>query len=150
MFTTPASRVATFERSEGQLQFLIAHLQTMEPMFLCTWHRDESEPGQQEGYGGFLCCKDELHRFLLAPDVPKLVGIQVLTRSGDFGWSLRNALTVAHCIADGCELGELAFSDDVELFDSWSSRLPSSATFIPLWSAPQPQTEATQLQQGKK
>lgn len=122
----------------------------MEPLFLCTWYRDDSALGHQEGYGGFLCSKDELHRFLLASDVPKLVGIQVLTRSGDVGWSIRTALTVAHRIADGCELGELAFSDDVELFDSWASRLPSSATFIPLWCAPQPQPEVAHVQQDKK
>ncbi|AMM24564.1 hypothetical protein AX767_09545 [Variovorax sp. PAMC 28711] len=119
-------------------------------MFLCTWYRDATEQGEEAGYGGFLCTKEELHRFLLAEDVPQLVGIQVLTRSSEVGWSMRTALTVAHCIADGCEPGDLAFGDDIELFDSWTSRLPSSAAFIPLWSAPQLQTGGTQVQQVKK
>lgn len=72
----------------------------------------------------------------MTPDLPKMVALQVLIPSSPFGWSLRNALTVAHRLMDGSEFGELAFGDDLELFDSWSKRLPSSMTLTPLWSAP--------------
>ena len=75
-------------------------------------------------------------RFLLTPNFAKLVALQVLAPSGPLDWSLRPVFTVAQCLMDGREFGELAFGDDVELFDSWSERLPSSVTLTPLWSAP--------------
>lgn len=75
-------------------------------------------------------------RFLMTPNFATLVALQVLIPSGSYGWSLRNAQTVAHRVVEGCQHGDLAFGDDVELFDSWSERLPSSVTLMPLWSAP--------------
>lgn len=134
MFSTPSSRATTTQPSDGQLQFSIAHLVVREAMFLCTW--SPAGPGCDQSGGAFLCSKDELIRFLMTPDLPKMVALQVLIPSSPFGWSLRNALTVAHRLMDGSEFGELAFGDDLELFDSWSKRLPSSMTLTPLWSAP--------------
>lgn len=104
-------------------------------MFLCTWSPLE-EGFDELTTGAFLCSKDELLRYLTTPDMPKLVALQVLIPSGSIGWSLRNALTVAHHLTTGCEFGDLAFGDDVELFDSWSERLPSSMIMTPLWTAP--------------
>lgn len=134
MFSTPSIKVNPSEPSGDQLHFPIAHLLVKDSIFLCTW--SPIERGDDELNGAFLCSKDELTRFLLTPNVAKLVALQVLTPSGPVSWSLRTALTVAQCLMDGREFGELAFGDDVELFDSWSERLPSSVTLTPLWSAP--------------
>lgn len=132
MFSTPSSR-ATLTEGE-QLQFSISHIRVKGPVFLCTW-----SPSDQEGVnetGAFLCSKDDLSRFLLTEDVPKLVALQILVPSGPLSWSLRTARTVAHRATPGCESVDLVFGDDLELFDSWSENLPSSDVLIPLWSAP--------------
>lgn len=92
MFSTPTSR-ATFAEGE-QLAFSIAHLEVKEPVFLCTWSPCDQESGCKTG--AFVCSKDELSRFLLAQNVPRLVALQVLVPMGPLSWSLRTALTVAH------------------------------------------------------
>ncbi|MBU1357606.1 MAG: hypothetical protein KKC79_12780 [Gammaproteobacteria bacterium] len=132
MFSTPSSR-ATVAEGE-QLQFSISHIGVKEPVFLCTWSPNGLVGADETG--AFLCSKDELSRFLLARNVPKLVALQVLVPSGPLSWSLRTARTVAHRSAPGSDSVDLVFSDDLELFDSWSERLPSSIVLIPLWSAP--------------
>lgn len=112
----------------------MAHLVATEPIFLCSWSH-EGHSAQSE-VGTFLCNKADLENFLLATNVPKLVALQVLTPTARCSWSLRQALTVAHRFSEGEDTAELAFGDDLELFDSWSLRLPASVTLVPLWTAP--------------
>jgi hypothetical protein len=130
MFSTPSSR-ATFSE-EKQLLFSIAHVSVREPVFLCTW----SPRADTDERGAFFCSQGELSRFLQAEHVPKMVALQVLMPSGPNTWALRTALTVAHRSTPDRTHADLVFSDDVELFDSWAERLPSSTVLIPLWSAP--------------
>lgn len=134
MFSTPSIKATSPEPSGDQLHFPIAHLLIRDAIFLCTWC--PAELGHDESSGAFLCSKDELMRFLLTPNFARLVALQVLAPSGPFSWSLRPALTLARYFTDDRDIGELVFGDDVELFNSWSERLPSSVTLTPLWSAP--------------
>lgn len=112
----------------------MAHMTTVEPIFLCSW---SSEIQLTQGnVGMFLCGRADLEQFLLARDLPQLVALQVLTPTGPCSWALRNALTVAHRFIEGDDTAEFVFSDDRELFDGWSHQLPQSITLVPLWSAP--------------
>lgn len=125
------------ESSEDQLQYSIVHVAVAEPLFLCSWLRDD--PGCVQASGAFMCGKNELQRFLRAADAPKLIAMQLLVPSGQHSWNLRTASTVANWLAGGSDHCELVFGDNVELFDSWSKSLPTSGTLIPLWSAPRAQ-----------
>lgn len=122
------------EWSEDQHQFSMAHLPVAEPLFICSWSRDDV--GQGHASGAFMCGSYELERFLMATDAPKLVALQVLVPTGTRSWTLRTTQTVANWMTGDHEHGKLVFGDDVELFDSWSKRLPITGSLIPLWSAP--------------
>lgn len=134
MFSSPSSRAVVSDFVENQLEFPIAHVVFTEPLFLCNWASRASD--ETNAVGTFLCNKDQLRDYLLATDAPKLIALHVLVPSGPRNWSFRTALTVAHRLDDGTGSGELVFSDDLELFDVWSRRLPSSVILIPMWSAP--------------